>query len=192
MEGEVGDSTMGIHSRMLGQAVMKANALATEFDTTFIFIGQLREKIGVMYGSPETTQGGNALKFYTQIRLQVTRSTTKDNSMFSGDEKIGNKVTVKVLKTKFGPPFVETVFDIVYGVGIDKFGELIRLGKEYDVFKLRAGIITYEDVKYSETEFKQLIIDNEEFASALKEKIMDAMKAAPVIENIPVQEELDK
>lgn len=189
MEGEVGDSTMGIHSRMLGQAVMKANALATEFDTTFIFIGQLREKIGVMYGSPETTQGGNALKFYTQIRLQVTRSTTKDNSMFSGDEKIGNKVTVKVLKTKFGPPFVETVFDIVYGVGIDKFGELIRLGKEYDVFKLRAGVITYEDVKYSETEFKQLIIDNEEFASVLKDKIMEAMKAAPVIENIPNIEE---
>jgi recombination protein RecA len=189
MEGEVGDSTMGIHSRMLGQAVMKANSLAVEYGTTFIFIGQLREKIGVMYGSPETTQGGNALKFYTQIRLQVTRSTIEKNSIMNGDEKIGNKVTIKVLKTKFGAPFLKTELDIVYGIGMDKFGELVRLGKEYDVFKLRAGIVTYEDIKYPEAEFRQLISDNEEFSTILKAKIMVAMKAAPVIESIPSQEE---
>ena len=189
MEGEVGDSTMGIHSRMLGQAVMKANSLATEFGTTFIFIGQLREKIGVMYGSPETTQGGNALKFYTQIRLQVTRSTVEKNSMFNGDDKIGNKVTIKLLKTKFGAPFLKTELDIIYGIGFDKFGELIRLGKEYDIFKVRAGVVTIEDLKYPEAEFRELIINNEEFATALKEKIMEAMKSAPVIENIPSMEE---
>lgn len=189
MEGEVGDATMGIHSRMLGQAVMKANSLAVEYGTTFIFIGQLREKIGVMYGSPETTQGGNALKFYTQIRLQVTRSTVEKNSIMNGDDKIGNKVTVKVIKTKFGAPFIKAEFDVLYGVGIDKIGELIRLGKEYDIIKSRASIITYEDIKYPENEFKQLITDNENFADKIKEKITEAMKTAPVIESIPSLEE---
>lgn len=189
MEGEVGDSTMGLHSRMLGQVVMKYNSLATEYGTTFIFLGQMREKIGVMYGSPTTTQGGNALKFYAHIRMEVVRSTTKDNSIMHGDEKMGNKVTVKVIKTKFGPPFRSTEFDIIYGIGIDKFGELVRLGKDYDIIKVRTGIITYKDTKIPENEFKQMLIDNEEFKNEIESSIMLAMKNEPVEESIPKIEE---
>lgn len=179
MEGEVGDSTMGMHARMLGQAVMKANSLAKEYGTTFIFIGQLREKIGVMFGSPETTQGGNALKFYSHLRMTVTRSTTKDNSTYDGDTKTGNKVTVKVIKNKVGNPFTEAVFQVVYGEGIDKFQELMYLGKENDVFKERAGVITYGDVKYDKSQFRQLLIDNEDFKNEVETKIMKELNDKP-------------
>lgn len=176
VDGEVGDSTMGIHARMLGSVVMKANALATEFGTTFIFLGQLREKIGVMYGSPETTQGGNALKFYAHVRMQVVRSTTKDNSVMDGDVKLGNKVTVKVIKNKLAPPFTEAVFDVLYGVGIDQIGELIRIAKDIELIKVRAGVVTYNDTKYQEEEFRTLLDDNVEFREEIKTKIMQALK----------------
>ncbi len=147
---------------MQGPAVMKANTHATKYGTTFIFIGQLREKVGVMFGSPETTQGGNALKFYAHVRLEVSRSTTKDNSVMSGDEKLGNKTTVKVLKNKVGRPFTKAVFDILYGIGIDKIGELIHLGKELDLIRVRSGVITY-------TEFK----------AEITKKIMEGLAGAP-------------
>lgn len=189
MEGEVGDSAIGLHARMQGQAVMKANALAREYGTTFIFLGQLREKIGVMYGSPQTTQGGNALKFYSHLRIEVVRSITKDNSIMSGDEKLGNKVTFKIQKNKVGPPFTEAVVDILYGVGIDKFGELVRLGKEYDVIKVRAGKVTYKDTKYEEPEFRQLLIDNPEFNEEVKGEIVTAMAKQPIVELKPAEDE---
>ncbi len=172
VEGAMGDATMGLHARMQGTAIMKANSLAQKYGTTFIFLGQLREKIGVMYGSPETTQGGNALKFYAHIRMQVVRSTTKDNSIMNGDEKLGNKVTVKVIKNKVGPPFTEAVFDVLYGVGIDKIGELIRLAKETNIIKVRAGQVTYGEDKFKEEEFRKLIEDNPEFKEKITGEIM--------------------
>lgn len=189
LEGETGDSAIGLHARMQGTAVMKSNALATQYGTTFIWLGQLREKIGVMYGSPETTQGGNALKFYSHVRMQVVRSVTKDNSIMNGDERLGNKVTVKVIKNKVAPPFTEAVFDVLYGVGIDKIGELIRLGKEFEVIKVRAGKVTHGDDKYEESEFRQMLIDNPEFKDKITEEIATTMKALPIIELKPVESE---
>jgi recombination protein RecA len=171
MEGEVGDSAIGKHARMLGQAVMKANYLSSKYGTTFIFIGQLRQKIGVMYGSPDVTQGGNALKFYAHVRMEVTRSTTKENSVMDGDDKMGNKTTVKVIKNKLAPPFRNATFNILYGVGIDKFQEIIELGKNTEVLKVRAGVVTYGEQKYSDIDFKNLLIDNSQFAEEVRMKI---------------------
>lgn len=176
MEGEVGDSAIGKHARMLGQAVMKANYLSSKYGTTFIFVGQLRQKIGVMYGSPDVTQGGNALKFYAHVRMEVTRSITKDNSVMEGDNKMGNKTTVKVIKNKLAPPFRNCTFNILYGIGIDKFQEIIDLGKDTEVIKMRAGVITYEETKYSENDFKILLIDNEAFSTKLQNQILDELK----------------
>lgn len=172
VEGEVGDSAIGRHARMLGQAVMKANYLATKYNTTFIFIGQLRQKIGVMYGSPDVTQGGNALKFYAHVRMEVTRSITKDNSVMDGDTKLGNKTSVKVIKNKMAPPFKSCSFNILYGIGIDKIQEIVDLGKETDILKIRAGIVTYEEIKYTENDFKSLLIDNSDFCEKIRNQIL--------------------
>lgn len=172
MEGEVGDAAIGKHARMLGQAVVKANYMSSKYGTTFMFIGQLRQKIGVMYGSPDVTQGGNALKFYAHVRMEVTRSLTKDNSVMDGDAKLGNLTTVKVIKNKLAPPFTKASFNIMYGVGIDKIGELIELGKDTEVLRLRAGVITYGETKYTEKEFVQMMIDNPDWLKDLKKEIM--------------------
>lgn len=172
MEGEVGDAAIGKHARMLGQAVVKANYMSSKYGTTFMFIGQLRQKIGVMYGSPDVTQGGNALKFYAHVRMEVTRSLTKDNSVMDGDAKLGNLTTVKVIKNKLAPPFTKASFNILYGIGIDKMGELIELGKDTGVLKLRAGVITYGETKYTEEEFVQMMIDNPDWLKDLKKEIM--------------------
>jgi len=175
MEGEVGDSAIGKHARMLGQAVVKANYMSSKYGTTFIFIGQLRQKIGVMYGSPDVTQGGNALKFYAHVRMEITRSITKDNSVMNGDEKLGNKTTVKVVKNKLAPPFKNASFNILYGIGIDKFQEIIDLGKETDVLKMRAGVISYEETKYNENVFKQMLIDHPDFLQKVRSQILGEM-----------------
>lgn len=175
VEGEVGDSAIGKHARMLGQAVMKANYLSAKHGTTFIFIGQLRQKIGVMYGSPDVTQGGNALKFYAHVRMEVTRSTSKDNSIYDGDNKMGNLTTVKVVKNKLAPPFRNASFNILYGIGVDKFQEVIDLGKETGILSLRAGVVTYEDTKYSELDFKNMLIDNPSFYQKLSTDIQAAI-----------------
>ena len=176
MEGEVGDAAIGKHARMLGQAVVKANYMSSKYGTTFMFIGQLRQKIGVMYGSPDVTQGGNALKFYAHVRMEVTRSLTKDNSVMDGDAKLGNLTTVKVIKNKLAPPFTKASFNILYGIGIDKMEELIKLGKHTEVLKVRAGVITYGDAKYTEEEFIQMMIDNPGWLSDLKKEIMAELK----------------
>lgn len=176
LEGEVGDAAIGKHARMLGQAVNKANYLSSKYGTTFIFIGQLRQKIGVMYGSPDVTQGGNSLKFYTQVRMEVVRSITKENSVMDGEEKLGNKTTVKVIKNKMAPPFRNCSFNILYGIGIDRMTELIDLGKETDVLKLRAGVITYKDNKYTEEEFSNLMMDNPEFLESVRNEILTELK----------------
>ena len=176
LEGEVGDSTMGIHSRMMGQVVMKANSLAAKHNCLFLFVGQLREKIGVMFGSPETTQGGNALKFYAHARLQVSRSTTLENSVMDGKEKLGNKTTVKVVKTKFGAPFKSASFDIIYGQGIDRIGEIIDVASEFlpdEEFKKFGKTITVDGTRHKEEEYRQLLVDNPGYYDALKERILD-------------------
>ena len=184
MEGEVGDSAIGKHARMMGQAVSKANYMSMKYGTTFIFIGQLRQKIGVMYGSPDVTQGGNALKFYTHVRMDVVRSTTKENSVMEGDERLGNKTTVKVIKNKLAPPFRNASFTILYGIGIDKFQEIIELGKDTEILKVRAGVVTYEENKYSEKDFKDMLIDNQEFAEKVRKQILDELSKEPMKEGV--------
>ena len=173
VQGEVGDSAMGVHARMLNQAVMKANTLAAKYGTLFIFIGQLREKIGVMFGSPETTQGGNALRFYSHVRMQVSRSTTKDNSVMEGDVKMGNLTKVKVIKNKLSAPFKECEFNILYGIGIDKFSELINLGHEYEILKIYGKSITYNEIKHDKDEFQQMLIDTPELFQEIETKIRE-------------------
>lgn len=187
VEGLMGEASMGVHARMQGQAVMKSNSLAKEFGTTFIWIGQLREKIGVMFGSPETTQGGNALKFYTHLRIEVRRSTTKDNSTYEGDVKLGNQVTFKVIKNKVGMPFKKATVNMRYGLGIDKFDEIISLCKNYDLIKLRAGIITYNEIKYEQEDFKKLIINNEDFKDELIQNINNKLQE-DIFEPVPENE----
>lgn len=185
LEGEVGDSAIGKHARMLGQAVNKANYLSMKHGTTFIFIGQLRQKIGVMYGSPDTTQGGNALKFYAHVRIETTRSVTKDNSIFNGDEKVGNLSTAKVIKNKMGAPFKNASFNIIYGEGIDKLQEVIDLGKDTGILSVRKdkGIpyITYDTTKYTDVEFKSLLIDNPDFYSKISTIIQEKLGQEVVI-----------
>ena len=172
VQGEMGEQSMGLHARMLGKAVMKANQSASKNGTLFIFLGQLREKIGVMFGSPETTQGGNALKFYSHVRLRVSRSTTKDNSVMDGDEKLGNKTSVKVEKNKLSAPFKTCSFDIIYGQGIDKIGELVELGHEYGVLKVFGKSTTYQDVKWDGVEFREHLTDTPELQEEIRIAIL--------------------
>lgn len=182
LEGEVGDSAIGKHARMLGTAVMKANYLSMKHGTTFVFIGQLRQKIGVMFGSPDTTQGGNALKFYAHVRMETTRSVSKENSVFEGDEKVGNLTTVKVVKNKLGSPFKRAEFNILYGTGIDKIQEVIELGKYYGILAIRRPNVTYDGMKYTELEFKNLLIDNPEFFAKIAAQLTEAMAKEVVSE----------
>lgn len=179
VNGEVGDNTLGLHARMLNQAVMKANTLAAKYGTLFIFIGQLREKIGVMFGSPETTQGGNALRFYSHVRMHVSRSTTKDNSVMNGDEKLGNLTKVKVIKNKLAAPFKECSFNIMYGQGIDKISEIIDLASDYDVIKKRGNSVTYGEDKFDLSAFTNMISDNDAFYNSLKQQILNKVNRIP-------------
>jgi recombination protein RecA len=176
VQGEVGESTLGKHARMLNQAVMKCNHLASRYGTLFIFLGQLREKIGVLYGSPETTQGGNALRFYSHLRLKVSRSTTMDNSVMEGDNKIGNKTTVKVEKNKLGPPFKSCSFNIIYSKGIDKVGEIIELADNFEIATKYGKSITYDGVKQDLQEFTEKLKNSKSFFEELKSKVIDKIK----------------
>jgi len=184
VNGEVGESSLGLHARMLGSVVMKANSLAKRHNVLFIFVGQIREKIGVLYGSPETLQGGNSLKFYSHIRLKVSRSTTNENSILGENkEKLGNKTTVKIEKTKFGAPFKSNDFNIIYKYGIDNISELIDLGHEYEILRVYGKSITYGGIKYDGVEFKQMLIDNPELALEIRNKIIEkATKPQEIIE----------
>jgi recombination protein RecA len=166
MEGEVGDSAIGKHARMLNQAIPKLTNLAQEYNCLAIVISQFREKIGVMFGSPETTQGGNALRFYSQMRVEFRKTVLKD-----GDDPYANRTRIKVIKNKLAAPFKTAEFEIVYGKGIDKVGEIISMGVDKEVLKQRAGVITFEGEKYEEATFRELIETNDEFKNALKEKI---------------------
>lgn len=171
LEGNMGDSKMGLHARLMSQALRKITSAVHKKNVLVIFINQLRDKIGVMFGNPETTTGGNALKFYASVRLDVRRSTTAENSVTDKNkEKIGNQTTVKVIKNKVAPPFKKAEFNIIYGQGIDKMEEVIRIGSKKNVLKKWGDKITYNGDKYTIQQFSDLLFDNEEFYKEVRSK----------------------
>ena len=174
IEGEMGDSKMGLHARLMSQALRKLTGTINKTNCTVIFINQLREKIGVMFGNPETTTGGNALKFYASIRLDIRRRT----QIKDGDQVIGNRTKVKVVKNKVAPPFQTTEFDIMYGKGISKVGEIIDLGVELEIIKKSGSWFSYADAKLGQGRdaVKALIGDNPELAEELEKKITEMIK----------------
>ncbi|WP_103863861.1 recombinase RecA [Aquimarina sp. I32.4] len=177
IEGEMGDSKMGLHARLMSQALRKLTSSISKTNCTVIFINQLREKIGVMFGNPETTTGGNALKFYASVRLDIRRSTQiKD----SNSEVKGNKTRVKVVKNKVAPPFRTAEFDIMYGEGISKNGEIIDIGVDYEIIKKSGSWFSYQDTKLGQGRdaVKSLLNDNPELMEELEEKIKEAIKIA--------------
>lgn len=176
IEGEMGDSKMGLHARLMSQALRKLTASISKTNCTVFFINQLREKIGVMFGNPETTTGGNALKFYASVRLDIRRSTQIKSSE---SEVLGNKTRVKVVKNKVAPPFRTTEFDIMYGEGISKIGEIIDLGVSYEIIKKSGSWFSYGETKIGQGRdaVKNLLLDNPELMEELEQKIMDTLKA---------------
>tara|TARA_B100000767_G_scaffold33995_1_gene28962 strand:- start:562 stop:1560 length:999 start_codon:yes stop_codon:yes gene_type:complete len=176
IEGEMGDSKMGLHARLMSQALRKLTASISKTGCTCIFINQLREKIGVMFGNPETTTGGNALKFYASVRLDIRRST----QLKDGDNVIGNRTRVKVVKNKVAPPFRKAEFDIMYGKGVSKVGEIVDLGVEYGVVKKSGSWFSYGETKLGQGRdaVKRLLEDNLELATELEEKIVAQIQNA--------------
>ena len=173
IEGDMGDNRVGLQARLMSQALRKLTASINKTNTCCIFINQLREKIGVMFGNPETTTGGNALKFYSSIRLDIRRAT----QIKEGDEVIGNQTRVKVVKNKVAPPFKKAEFDIMFGEGISKAGEIIDMGVETGIIKKSGSWFSYGDSKLAQGRdaCKRLIQDNPELASELEEKIMQVL-----------------
>ena len=173
LEGEMGDSKMGLQARLMSQALRKLTGNISKTKTCCMFINQLREKIGVMFGNPETTTGGNALKFYSSVRLDIRRiGQIKD-----GDEVMGINVRVKVVKNKVAPPFRKAEFDILYGEGISKSGEIIDLGVQYNIVKKSGSWFSYGDTKLGQGRetVRNLILDNPELAQELETKILEAI-----------------
>lgn len=176
LEGDMGESKMGLQARLMSQALRKLTATISKTNTTCIFINQLRDKLGVMFGNPETTTGGNALKFYASVRLDIRRvSQIKD-----GDEVIGNQTRVKVVKNKVAPPFRKAEFDIMFGEGISRAGEIIDLGVEKGIIKKSGSWFSYDDTKLGQGRdaAKKCIQDNPELAEELEAKIMEALRPA--------------
>ena len=174
LEGEMGDSKMGMHARLMSQALRKLTATISKTNTICIFINQMREKIGVMFGNPETTTGGNALKFYASVRLDIRRMT----QIKDGDSAIGNHVKVKVVKNKVAPPFRAAEFDIIFGEGISKNGEIIDMGTELNVIQKSGSWYSYNNDKLGQGRdaVKQLLVDNPELAKELETKIREKIK----------------
>ena len=170
IEGEMGDSKMGLHARLMSQALRKLTASISKTNCTVVFINQLREKIGVMFGNPETTTGGNALKFYASVRLDIRRSTQIKNS---AGNVLGNKTRVKVVKNKVAPPFKLAEFDIMYGEGVSKVGEILDIAVENEIIKKSGSWFSYDDTKLGQGRdaVKNIIKDNPELMEELEEKI---------------------
>ena len=174
IEGEMGDSKMGLQARLMSQALRKLTANISKTNTCCIFINQLRDKIGVMFGNPETTTGGNALKFYATIRLDVRKVT----QLKDGEDATGNRTRVKVVKNKMAPPFRKAEFDILFGEGISRIGEIIDLGVEFDIIKKSGSWFSYGESKLAQGRdaVKQLLSDNPELATEIEGKIREAIK----------------
>jgi recombination protein RecA len=176
IEGEMGDSKMGLHARLMSQALRKLTGSISKTKCTVFFINQLREKIGVMFGNPETTTGGNALKFYASVRLDIRRST-QIKSVEA--EVLGNKTRVKVVKNKVAPPFKTAEFDILYGEGISKIGEVIDLGVDYEIIKKSGSWFSYGETKIGQGRdaVKSLLVDNPDLLDELELKITECIKS---------------
>ena len=170
----MGDNVVGLQARLMSQALRKMTSTISKTSTTCIFINQLREKIGVMFGNPETTTGGNALKFYSSVRLDIRRVT----SIKDGDEVIGNQVRVKIIKNKVAPPFRKAEFEITFGEGISKTGEIVDLGVEYGIISKSGSWFSYNDTRLAQGRdaVKKVIKDNPELADEIEAKIMQAIE----------------
>jgi recombination protein RecA len=174
IEGEMGDSKMGLQARLMSQALRKLTANISRTNTCCIFINQLREKIGVMFGNPETTTGGNALKFYASVRIDVR----KIGQIKDGEDATGSRTRVKIVKNKMAPPFRKAEFDIVYGEGISKIGEIIDLGVEYNIINKAGSWFSYGDAKIGQGRdaVKQILMDNPQLADEIEAKIREVLK----------------
>ena len=174
IEGEMGDNKVGLQARLMSQALRKLTANISKTNTCCIFINQLREKIGIMFGNPETTTGGNALKFYASVRLDIRRTT----QIKDGEEALGNHVKVKVVKNKMAPPFKKAEFDIVFGEGISHIGEIVDLGVELDIIKKSGSWFSYEDAKLAQGRdaVKAVLKDNPQLADEIEAKIREKLK----------------
>lgn len=177
IEGEMGDSKMGLQARLMSQALRKLTSNISKTKTCCIFINQLREKIGVMFGNPETTTGGNALKFYASTRVDIR----KIGQIKDADDISGNRIRVKVVKNKMAPPFRKAEFDIIYGEGISKTGEIIDLGVEHGIIKKAGSWFSYGDTRLGQGReaVRQLLTDNPELAQELENKIIDSLAGTP-------------
>ncbi len=173
IEGEMGDSKMGLQARLMSQALRKLTGTISKTHCCCIFINQLREKIGVMFGNPETTTGGNALKFYASVRLDIRRSS----QIKDGEGVVGNRTKVKVIKNKVAPPFRQAEFDIMYGQGISKVGEIIDIGVDHEIVKKSGSWFSYGDTKLGQGRdaVRQLLLDNPELAEEIEAKIVEAL-----------------
>ncbi len=189
IEGEMGDSRMGLQARLMSQALRKLTGTINKTKCTAIFINQLREKIGVMFGNPETTTGGNALKFYASVRLDIRRSTQIKN----GDEVVGNHSKVKVVKNKVAPPFRQAEFDILYGEGISKVGEILDMGVEKGIVNKSGSWYLYNDSKLGQGRdaVKEVLKDNPELAEEIEAKIVALIKGEPVTGEVSVDDPAD-
>ena len=178
IEGDMGDNKVGLQARLMSQALRKLTGTISKTKTTCIFINQLREKIGVLFGNPETTTGGNALKFYASVRIDIRRVTT----LKDGDEAIGSHTRVRVVKNKVAPPFRKTEFDILFGEGISKVGEIVDLGVEYDIIKTSGSWFSYEGSKLAQGRdaTMALLKDNPELCDELEARIMAAITGHPL------------
>ncbi|MDE6112454.1 MAG: recombinase RecA, partial [Bacteroidales bacterium] len=174
IEGEMGDSKMGLHARLMSQALRKLTSIISKTGCCCIFINQLREKIGVMFGNPETTTGGNALKFYASVRIDIRRIS----QIKEGDNVVGNRVKVKIVKNKVAPPFKTVEFDLIYGQGVSRSGEIIDMATDMNIIKKSGSWFSYGDTKLGQGRdaVKQLLQDNPELSEELEQAIRSALK----------------
>jgi recombination protein RecA len=176
LDGDVGDSSIGRKAKLNSDVYPKLKGMLSKHQTCVIVVSQYREKIGMMFGDPRTTQGGHALKFYADVRVEVSKTLAKE-----GTEAYGNVTKIKTIKNKMAPPFKAVDFEIVFGTGIDTFNEIMTLGGEHDILRKYGKTITYNETKYSTDEFRLLLEDNEEFFDKLRQDIVDAIKNTEVI-----------